>query len=781
MDSKDISIKKAAMFNAASKYTNVIFQLLATSILARLISAEESGVVAVILVFSTFFKLLTDMGLGVGVVQNKELSDDDVNHIYSFTVYIGIIMVPLFCLVSYPIAWFFKNDVYVPIGRILSVALLFQSLNMIPNAVLMKRKEFAKVAIRTVIVSFVTYLLTIVLAFAGLSYYALAMQSVISSIAAFVWNICSTKLRFHIKVNFGSVKKIFSYSTYNMAFNITNYFARNLDNLLCGKFIGEAALGFYNKAYNLMLYPVQYLTNVITPALHPILSEHQDDSDYIYKKYIPILKTLSLIGVFASVFCCVASEELVLILYGSKWRQTIPCMSALAVSIWFQMTSSTCGVIYQSLGDSKLMFKSATIFVPLQVICIFVGTLSGDIASLSIIVAASFVVKFLVDFYFLVVKSFKRSLGEFFKTFIPEVIIALIMSVSLFFAQKLHLNNIVISFAYKLTVGICAYLVGMVVTNQHHYVMSLIPSRFKSKHKSKTTEKVNDVAVTDFTPYSEENELLATQYQKDNYCIVNNEEYDLEKVCYIYFSSNGLYRVDSEESFKKNIINADRYEWRSLKPEKIPQKEIFIRDIWLSWYVKGINNKLNNIEKVLEWLRLETEGYRIVTVGNSSGGYMAALAAQYLDAKMAFSFCGQFSLENHKDHLVTNPLLIKYKTDIEHSKWFECYRYLEKTPIVYFCPSGVDHDRIQAEFATKIPHCAMFHILSDIHGVTVYNFNIPKILSWDYEFAKSLSDKLSDKVIKPFDFSVKALGASKTVFLLLKTKLKKFNKKTTKK
>ena len=78
-----LSLKKAAIINAAAKYSNVVFQLIATAILARILSPEDYGIVAVVMVFSTFFKLFADMGFSAGVIQNKDLTDDDINNIFS--------------------------------------------------------------------------------------------------------------------------------------------------------------------------------------------------------------------------------------------------------------------------------------------------------------------------------------------------------------------------------------------------------------------------------------------------------------------------------------------------------------------------------------------------------------------------------------------------------------------------------------------------------------------------------------------------------------------------
>ena len=87
-----MSLKKATLLNAIAKYTTVVLQLIYTAILSRLLTPEDYGVVAIILVFIVFFQLFADMGLGTGVVQNKELTKKETNDIFSY-----MILLSFFC------------------------------------------------------------------------------------------------------------------------------------------------------------------------------------------------------------------------------------------------------------------------------------------------------------------------------------------------------------------------------------------------------------------------------------------------------------------------------------------------------------------------------------------------------------------------------------------------------------------------------------------------------------------------------------------------------------
>ena len=176
-----MGMKKAALINAAGKYSKIFLSLIVNAVLARILSAEDYGVVAVITVFSTFFTTFSDMGFGPAIIQNKDLTKEDVNNIYSFTVYISVVLMILFAICSFPIALFYSDKVYVPLGQMLSISLLFNSLNMVPNGILNRDKKFVNIAIRTVVVYVGAAAITIILAFMGVRYYALAIQAILTA------------------------------------------------------------------------------------------------------------------------------------------------------------------------------------------------------------------------------------------------------------------------------------------------------------------------------------------------------------------------------------------------------------------------------------------------------------------------------------------------------------------------------------------------------------------------------------------------------------------------
>ncbi len=481
---KEYSIKRASIINIIGKYSNLFILFVFSAILSRILSPKEFGTVAVVSVFTSFFSLLANMGIGPAIIHNKDLDEMDFNHIYSLTVRIGLILGVAFALFSVPLSWFYGDSKYIPIGCLLSISVFFSAINIVPNAVLLRQMKFRLVNIRTVTVSTAVSSISIILALNGASYYAIVFNSILTALLVFLWNYITTRPKFVLKLDKGRIKKIQEYSSYQFGFSFINYFSRNLDNILIGKTLGEVSLAYYNKSYHFMSYPLQYLTHAITPVLHPILARYQDDKRYIYDQYLKVIKVLSLLGVFVTVYFVIASDDIIFILYGGQWSKSAQSFKLLSLSIWVQMISSSSGAIFQSIGNTKLMFKTGIVSTSIVVVSILIGIIVADINAVALCVSLGYFLTFFVTFYYLVQIGFKVPLGEFLKKLAPDFIALLITFIGAWLTNLFVTEVSIVSAVIKLLGTSSAYLLALIITKQFEVFTSLLSIK-KPKELSK--------------------------------------------------------------------------------------------------------------------------------------------------------------------------------------------------------------------------------------------------------------------------------------------------------
>jgi len=138
--------------------------------------------------------------------------------------------------------------------------------------------------------------------------------------------------------------------------------------------------------------------------------------------------------------------------------------------------------------------------------------------------------------------------------------------------------------------------------------------------------------------------LVRQAYRGDNHKIVFDDTRPKE-ICALYFSSNNIYFPNDESVFRKRIVEADAYEWYRTRV-RAAHKHVFLRDVFKQWYLTGLNDKVSTPEALLEFLRAQTEGYRVVALGSSAGGYAAVLYGSLLGAERILSFNGQMELDS---------------------------------------------------------------------------------------------------------------------------------------
>lgn len=241
----------------------------------------------------------------------------------------------------------------------------------------------------------------------------------------------------------------------------------------------------------------------------------------------------------------------------------------------------------------------------------------------------------------------------------------------------------------------------------------------------------------------------------DNSCKAN--------ICAIYFSSNDIYYPNNEDIFRKRIVEKNFFEWYNTRINA--RKHIFIRDIFKQWYLEGINAELDSPEKIFEWLKGETEGYEVVTVGSSAGGYSAVLYGSLLKAQKVIAFNAQFSLKAIGDESgeKCNPLVYKYK-NTDRSKYFELKdKISDSVNYFYFLSVGCEEDMLQATklFTPPIPpksfNCLRFKTAH--HGIPFLKVALVKVLNMEEKDLKGFTKKKNH----PIWFTIRMVGVRKTI------------------
>ena len=456
-------------YTAIAKYSGIIISLVVAGILARLLSPDDFGIVAIATVIISFFAIFTDMGLSPAIIQNKALTQDDLTNIYSFTFWTGIAVALLFFIASWPISAYYDSPILRTLCQLLSINLFFASVNIVPGALFYKNKEFKFIAIRSFVIQITAGTGAVIAALSGAGLYALLITPIVSSILIYIISFHRYPQHLRMTLGLSSIRKIFSYSVYQFLFNVICYFSRNLDKLLIGKHMGMSDLGYYEKSYRLMMLPLQNITQVVTPVMHPIFSDFQDDKMKLATSYERIIRFLAFIGLPLSVLLFFTAEEVTLIIFGNQWLPSVAVFRILALSVGIQIILSSSGSIFQAAGDTRSLFICGLFSSTLNVAGIVLGIFYfGTLTAIAGCIVTTFTINFVQCYWQMYRVTFRQSAWPFIRQLISPLVISILIALALIPMQyALEGMNIFVTIIAK---GIVSFIIfGIYIQMTHEY------------------------------------------------------------------------------------------------------------------------------------------------------------------------------------------------------------------------------------------------------------------------------------------------------------------------
>lgn len=267
--------------------------------------------------------------------------------------------------------------------------------------------------------------------------------------------------------------------------------------------------------------------------------------------------------------------------------------------------------------------------------------------------------------------------------------------------------------------------------------------------------------------YVDEDLLWAT-YCKDNYEIEYTPQHpDGERIAAVYFSSNGLY-CRGKTNFYDKVVVQNRYEWKKnrLKNADI---HIFVRDVFCASYYYGINNRIDCIDKLKNFLHEQLKDYKmVVMLGASAGGYAAVLLGSMLGVSHVFSFSGQFDKRKfgeacrkvRQQELVEVAKMVSADEVKKRQKYEQIASFVRNcnVPVYYFVGSKNLCDRGDCDIALSLPTVRVFRVDNAKHGIPLDKHCLRYLINMDFVRLESLYASCRNKVVGDIELGFRIAG-----------------------
>jgi len=346
---------RSVLWTALGKASNSLISLLVTALLTRLLTPADFGIVAMVVVISGFLGIMAEAGVSTAVVQKRDLAPEALSTLFWSGLGLGLVAALLLAAASPLIARFFGEPRLTSVVTCLSISFVFLAMGRIPNGLLERAFRFQHLAAAEVIAAILSGVVGIVLAYSGAGYFALVFQTLVSSFLNATLRLVFSGFRPKLVFQASALKAVSGYSGGVTAFSAINYWARNLDKALIGRALGAAELGFYGRAYALMLFPLEGITGIINPSLHPLLSAMQGDLERMTRAYLKIARLVATLAVPAMCVLGALAPEIVHTVWGKQWDPSVRVFTILCFVGSIQPIGSTFGVVFLATNRTRLL------------------------------------------------------------------------------------------------------------------------------------------------------------------------------------------------------------------------------------------------------------------------------------------------------------------------------------------------------------------------------------------------------------------------------------------
>ena len=364
-------------WSTAARVVHQAIQFTLSVILARLLVPEDYGLVGMVAVFTGFATLLAEFGFGSAIVYRPDLRPIHLTSIFWVNIAAGALLAALFWIGAPVVAAFYETPLLVSITRAIGLNFLLSAFGIVPSALLRRHMAFDRVAALNVLAALTAGIVAVGLAYAGVGAWALVIHGLVSAASMSGLALAFSRWRPGLQFSAPAVRELLGYSSNLVGFGLVNYWARNADSLLIGKFLGSAALGIYSRAYSLMLLPISEVIAVLGNVMFPALSSIQQDRTRVKRIYLRAMPMIALVAFPMMLGLVAVAEPFVLTLFGERWIGVAPLLRILCFVGIIQSMCSPTGWIYTSQGRTDRMFWWGIVGSGALIIGIVVGVIQG--------------------------------------------------------------------------------------------------------------------------------------------------------------------------------------------------------------------------------------------------------------------------------------------------------------------------------------------------------------------------------------------------------------------
>ena len=461
------TVVSSMLWKLMERFSSQVVSFIISIILARILLPYEYGIIAIIIIFINLANVIIDGGLNTALIQKKNADQIDFSTIFWFSLLLALVLYGALFWGAPLIAKFYHNDVLVPVIRVLSIVIFFNSFNSIQRAYVSKHMLFKKLFWVNAIALIISGGIGIWMAYSGCGVWALVGQTLVSSITCCIVMWIAIRWRPSLIFSTSNFKGLFSYGWKIFLTNFIIAIYEDIRGLIIGKVYQPATLAYFDRGKSLPNLLMSNFTNSINTVLLPTFSEEQDDKTRV-KQMVRRSNQISYFVVLPLLVGFIfAAKNVILVLFTEKWEPAVPFAQIFCVAFALMPIQNVNMTAIKSLGYSNITLRLEIIKKIIEAVILVVSFLINVFAVAWGIVLYNFVCIFinmspckkLIDY------GWKEQVTDI----IPIMVTSLIMGGAVWLCSLLPLSGIIL-LLIQIVAGIVIYIILSHIMNLESYL-----------------------------------------------------------------------------------------------------------------------------------------------------------------------------------------------------------------------------------------------------------------------------------------------------------------------
>jgi O-antigen/teichoic acid export membrane protein len=326
-------------------------------VLARILSPEDFGLMAIVIVLVSIGNCLAEGGFGQALIQKEHVSRDDESSAFFVTMALSTIASLVLFVAAPEIARFFTMPDLLLLSQAMAITFIVSGAGGVPFALLTKQCRFKELTLVSGATAITSSTVAVILAWSGWGVWSLVGQAFASAVIGTVVLWAVSAWRPLMRIRLASVCDLFRFGSYIAGANLLETVLGRLNTLFIGKIYSPIELGFYSRAESTRAFPSLFAASVLNRSVFPLMSTLAGDRDKLRSAYSHAMDVVFFLNTPLMLGLAVCAEPLVNTLFGSRWLAAAPFLQVLALAGIFWLPQLVNTDLLKAAGEPAQFFR----------------------------------------------------------------------------------------------------------------------------------------------------------------------------------------------------------------------------------------------------------------------------------------------------------------------------------------------------------------------------------------------------------------------------------------